>query len=96
MQTQHFKIESSVTFGDIFSNKEQNLEIVYYVNENVITHSKDWIGLFKLDFKGINDYVTYAWSDRILELENKCVIIYNFKALYILKKFYDNLLIAQN
>ena len=72
-QTQNFKVESSITFGDIFSNKEQNLDLIYYVNESVITHSKDWIGIFKLDFKGINDYVTYVWSDRIIELENRSV-----------------------
>ena len=65
----------------MFDNKDSNntercrqfVLHFYYVNENVITHSKDWIGLFKLDFKGINDYVTYTWSDRVLELENKCV-----------------------
>lgn len=63
-----------VVFGDIYSNEDQNLDIVYFINENVATHYKDWIGIYKSDFKGNQDYVTYVWSERIYELENKNLI----------------------
>lgn len=39
---------NDVLFGDIYSNQDQNLDIVYFVNENVATHCKDWIGIYKV------------------------------------------------
>ena len=42
-------ISIDVSFGDIYSNAENNLDIVYTVNENAGTHYKDWIGIYKVN-----------------------------------------------
>lgn len=60
----------SVLFSGISSSSDQNLEVTCRVNKNVVTDSYDWIGVYQSDFKSADDYITYIWAPRIIELEN--------------------------
>ena len=40
----------SVVFVNISGNIENNLEIVYRVNKEVITHTRDWIGIYQVNY----------------------------------------------
>ena len=39
-----------VEFMEITPNEDENLEVYYRVNKNVVTHSKDWIGVYDVQF----------------------------------------------
>lgn len=60
-----------VEFMEITPNEDENLEVYYRVNRNVVTHCKDWIGVYDPEFKHSKDYVAFIWAIRIKELEEK-------------------------
>lgn len=54
----------------IKNKKFDQYDITYQVNSRMVTSYKDWIGLYRPDFKHANDYMAYAWAAKISHLEN--------------------------
>lgn len=52
------------------SNVDSQIEINYQINENVVTHSCDWIAIYKEDFRHTEDYDIYTYPERIIEFES--------------------------
>ena len=44
------KLSPLVKFQDISPTEGQNLKIKYFVSKTIVTHSYDWIGLYKVNF----------------------------------------------
>lgn len=56
-------LEKKVTFLPIKNWKcYQDGEATYYFNENWEPNGWDWIGLFKHDFKGLDEHINYVWA----------------------------------
>ena len=58
-------------------NKNNDLEIEYSINQDLITDSRDWIGLYAPEMKCSSEYITYVWPERIKELEDVSLFVQN-------------------
>ncbi len=78
---------SLVKFKNLHGNINQELEFYYSVNQDLVTHSRDWIGLYKSDLTSSDDYITYIWAERIQELEEVFFLL-AFKTIFTVYFFF--------